>query len=215
MFEIILDTYSEKYHQKKGIKFLSRAKYQKSLHHFEKALLINDSTVNNFYYSISLIALNRHSEAITFLEKIIDSHTNDILISSTLTECYLAVREWEKAEHLADYLLEKFKENTFIQKLHSITNDVVLREKYAAAKESFYKTIENMDNKDYEAAFLEINKAIEMDEENASYYFLAGTILMQANRKKEEYVLYYEKAVLLAPKNESYKKHLRYVKTRL
>ncbi|MCL2063757.1 MAG: CDC27 family protein [Candidatus Cloacimonetes bacterium] len=234
MIENIKNNFSLKYHQKKGMKYLSQGLYKKAILNFEKALLLDDSIENYFYFSVCLIALNRHIEAIGYLEKIIDLQADNILVSATLIECYLVVREWEKADRLVNYLKNNNNTNQYIKDLITLVDDPVLREKYATAKESFFKAIDFYDNKDFESAFQSIKLAIDLDEQNAAYYFFAGTILihiLKRNKKspdssgmtftkdkleqtRQEMLLLFEKSVLLAPQNEGYKKHLQYVKTR-
>ena len=227
MIENFLNTLIVKYHQRRGLHFLNLSRYKKAILHFEKALLLNDSVENFFYFSICLIALNKHQEAISYLERIMDRQTEDILISSSLMECYLVVREWEKGERLANYLAEKFPTNTFVQKLKSIIIDPIKREKYATAKESFFTAVDFIEKKEYDAAFEAIKTAIDLDESNAAYYYLAGTILLKPHPRRmsgdaawkvafpvQDHLYYFEKAVLLAPQNESYKRHLQYLKTK-
>ena len=214
MLKDILDKLKEKYHQRLGLRSLHRSEYIKAHYHFEKILKINNSYLNYFYYSVVLIALNRQEQAITYLEKIIDTHSEDILIAVTLAECYMVVREWAKAEDLLTYLNKKFPNNTTVKFLFETCKNTISREKYACGKEYFIKAKNNTDIKDFDAALEDINKAIELNEANASYYFYAGYIALQGKKNKEQVEAYFENAVFLAPQNESFKKQLQYVKTR-
>jgi len=204
----------EKYHQKKGIRLLGRSRYKEAFQQFERALLLNDSTVNYFYYSVCLISMNRHRQAIGYLEKIFDKHDDMILISTTLAECYLVVRDWCKADDFLGFLVNKYSENVFIKRLWDISQDPILREKYASSKEYFYKAVEELEIKNYTAALEQIKQAIVIDELNSVYYFFAGIILLQAKSPKHEVEDYLEKALALSPYNEQYKKKLHWVKTR-
>jgi len=213
MLSHYVNVFLEKYHQRRGLRLIRRSQYKKAAYHFERALLLGDSVANFYYYSVSLISLNKHAQAISYLEKIVENHSDDILISTTLAECYLVVREWVKAEDFLSFLNDKFKDNIVVRRLFDISKDLILREKYATSKEYFFKAIELLDSKKIEEALTNAQSAIELDELNSSYYFLAGVILMQGKRAKAEVEGYLEKAVLLAPQNEGYKKQLRAVKT--
>jgi tetratricopeptide (TPR) repeat protein len=204
----------EKYHRNRGLKLLRLSMYKKAFHHFEKALSLDDSMINYFYFSICLISMNKHRSAIKYLEKIFDAHKDDILISTTLAECYLVVRDWCKADDLLGFLTDTHKDNIFIRKLWTISHDVVLREKYAASKEYFYHASEYLDIKDYDSSYSKIKQAIDLDDSNSTYYFLAGLILIQGKKPKIEIEQYLERAVFLSPNNVSYKKKLHWLKTR-
>ena len=196
------------------MKYLAATKTKKAMSHFEKALLINNSIENYYFYSISLIDTNKYVEAIGFLEKIVEKHDDIVLISTTLIDCYLYVKEWEKAERLVNILMDKFPNHHYVNKLYNITLDIVYREKYVTAKISYHNAVALIEKKEFKAAFTEISCAIEIDPTNATYHFVAGTILVSQKKKKEEIKKYFEKAVLLSPKNEYYKKNLMYIKTR-
>ena len=213
MLKGIIDKFKERYHQRCGLKHLHRSDYKKALKHFESALAISKSYLNYFYYSVILIALDRHELAITYLEKIIHDHSEDILIAVTLAESYMVVREWAKAEDLLTFLNKKFPNNTTIKFLFETCKNPIGREKYACGKEYFIKAKNNTDIKNYDAALEDINKAIELNEANASFYFYAGYIALQGKKRKEEVEAYFENAVFLAPQNEGFKKQLQYVKT--
>ena len=214
MIDSFWNMFLEKYHQNRGIRLMRKSQYKNAFYHFEKALLLKDSTVNYFYYSVCLIALNKHKSAIGYLEKIFDKHNDMILVSTTLAECYLVVRDWCKADDFLGFLVNKHKDNVFINRLWDISQDPILREKYAASKECFYKAVEQLDAKEYDTSIEQIKCAIDLDEMNSAYYYLAAIILLQGKRPKSEVESYMEKAVLLAPYNEEYKKKLQYVKTR-
>jgi len=207
------DMFLEKYHQNRGVRAMRRSRYRDACSHFEKALLLNDSAANYFYYSVCLIAMNKHKSAIGYLEKIFDKHNDVILVSSTLAECYLVVRDWCKADDFLGFLVNKYGDNVFIKRLWDISQDPILRERYAASKECFYKALERLDAKDYDTSFEQIKYAIDLDEMNSAYYFMAGVILFQGKKPKREVESYFEKAVILAPYNEQYKKKLHWVKT--
>jgi len=214
VFADIFDLIIMRYHQRRGLKALHISNFPKATYHFEKALLRSTDHINYFYLAVALIGQHKHQRAVVFLEKIIDDHCEDILISSTLAECYLVLREWEKAERLLNFLYGKFPQNTTIKYLHLLVNDSILRDKYACGKELFFQSVESLERREITQAILHIEKAIELNETNSAYYFFAGYLLMQAKKERAEVEKYIEKAVQLAPHNESYKRHLRYVKTK-
>jgi tetratricopeptide (TPR) repeat protein len=204
----------EKYHQKRGLRYMRVSDHKKASHHFEKALLLNDSSTNYYNYSVVLISDNKHRQAISYLEQITEKHADDLLIAATLCECYLVAREWEKAEDYLSYLSNKFPESILIKKMYDISQDSILREKYATGKEYFYKSSDLLNTKDFDGAIDMIKNAIDLDELNSTYYYFASVILLMAKSPKEEVSSYLEKAVMLSPQNEQYKKVLRFVKTK-
>jgi len=212
MFERYITRIREYRYQKKGIKFLSLSKFEKALFCFEKAILLNNSVQNIFYYSISLIALNRHLEAVSYLEPLMNEYSVELLISTTLLDCYLVLKEYDKANCLLDNLIVNYSDNTLLQKFYTIIKDPVLREKYSLSKEFFYQSIKYEKEHNYEAGYTAIKTAIELDKNNATYHYTAGNLLLKAKKPKEDYVKYFEKAVILAPQNEMYKKQLRHIK---
>jgi len=214
MFGHLIDIIFERFHQRRGLKALHVSDFAKAIYHFEHALLRNTDHINYFYLAVSLIGQHKHERAVVLLEKIIDDHYEDILISSTLAECYLVLREWEKAEQLLDYLVGKFPQNTTVKYLHQLVSDPLLRDKYACGKELFFQSVASLERREIAQAIQHIEKAIELNESNSAYYFFAGYLLMQAKKEKAEVEKYIEKAVQLAPHNEVYKQHLRYVKTK-
>lgn len=214
MIKHYVDVFLEKYHTARGLRMLQRGNYYNAKLHFEKSLLIKDSSTNYFYYSIALISLYEHKKAITFLEKIIDSHTEDILIATTLAECYLVVREWDKAEELIAFLMAKFPDKQIVKKLYDINSDSVHREKYAESKEYFFKAMDLFNKKDSDAAFATIKNAIDLDDTNSSFHYMAGIIQLQGKKNKKEIEIHLEKAILLSPNNENYKKQLQFIKTK-
>jgi tetratricopeptide (TPR) repeat protein len=214
MFGQYWDMFWGKYHLRRGLRMLQGSKYKKAAYHFEKAILLLDSTESFFYYAVTLVSLHKHKEAIAYLERIVEKTDDNILVSTTLADCYLVVREWEKAEQLLRYLKGKYVNNIVIEQLYIISQDAILREKYAEGKECFYMALDLLDKRDMEQSFESIKRAIELDETNASYHFLAGVILMQDNQPKENLEAYFEQAVLLSPQNENFKRQLQYVKTR-
>jgi tetratricopeptide (TPR) repeat protein len=203
-----------KYHLRRGLKMLQSSRYKQAAYHFEKAILLDGSIESFFYYAVTLVSLHKHKEAIAYLERILEKTDDNIMVSTMLADCYLVVREWEKAERLLSYLKGKYVNNIVIEQLYIISQDAVLREKYAEGKECFYMALDLLDKRDMERSFESIKKAIELDETNASYYFLAGVILMQDNQPKENVEAYLEQAVLLSPQNENFKRQLQFVKTR-
>ena len=213
MLKSVIDRIKEKFHLRRGLKYLHRSEYKKAQKHFESVLHINKSYLNYFYYSVVLIALNQHEQAISYLEKIINEHSEDILIAVTLAECYMVVREWAKAEDLLMFLNKTFPNNLTVKFLYETCKNPISREKYACGKEYFINAKIKTDSKEYDAALEEMNKAIELNEANASYYFYAGYIALQGKKRKEEVEAYFENAVFLAPQNEGFKKQLQYVKT--
>jgi tetratricopeptide (TPR) repeat protein len=209
-----LDVFMERYHQRRGLSLLHKSRFKKAIYHFEKAILIRNSHVNFFYLSVSMIAINQHARAVKYLENIIDEHREDVLIATTLAECYLVLREWSKAEKLLDFLRTKFSENSTINFLSETVADPILREKYALGKEFFFRATELLEAKRYEESFQCMCEAIEQDSSNASYHFFTGCIALTARKEKCIVVMYLERAVNLAPHNENFKKQLQMVKRR-
>jgi tetratricopeptide (TPR) repeat protein len=209
-----MDIFAEKYHQRRGLRLLHKTAFEKAAYHLEKALVLNASTVNLFYFAVALVALNRHTEAVVYLEKVIDEHVDNLLISTTLVECYLVIREWEKAEKLVNYLHTKNPENSTVKFLYETTSDPIIRDKYACGKEQFFLAKDAMNKKDLKVAYEHISRAVELDEKNAAYLFYAAYILLMDRRPKIEVEQYLEKAVLYAPQNEGYKRQLQFVKTK-
>jgi len=214
MLNILINTLREKYHQKSGLKCLAHSKFQQALQHFERALVYHASTENYYYYAIILISLHKHQEAIPFLEKILHNHEDSLLIVISLAECFLVTREWGKAEMFLEYYYAKNKENLLLKKMYLIAYDVSLREKYAESKEFYFLALEFLEKKDYLVALLNIEKALELDELNTTYLYLASVLMIKAKKPKEEIAPYLEKAVLFARENDKYKKQLHYLKTR-
>ena len=213
MLQNILDKNKEIYHQKKGLKNINSGDYKKALHHFEKAILINSDHTNNFHYSICLIALNRFYDAIQILEKIDNELDDDIIIMTLLVDCYLTVRYWDKAIQVLN-ILEKKVDNPFFKKMYSLAHDEVKRENYALGKESFFSALDYAENNDFDSAFIQMRRAIALYEENPKYYYLLATFLEKGKKDKEGIEYYIEKAIKLAPDNETYKKYLQYIKTK-
>ena len=210
IFNILL----AKYHKKRGLRFLTCSKFKTALHHFEKAFLLLEDSDSLFFFTICLISLNKHEKAISYLERIYEQSPENILVSATLTECYLTTREWDKAEKIINMLLLNHHQNQLFQKYHTIVEDPVLREKYAIGKEHFYRATDELEKKQFDNAIENVKKALEFDQNNASYCFTASLILEQGKKPKQEIVEYLEKAIFLAPLNETYKKKLHYIKTR-
>jgi tetratricopeptide (TPR) repeat protein len=209
-----INYFKEKYHQRRGIRLINYYNFLGALLQFEKAILINPSDVNFFYYAICLIALNNHEKAINYLEKIVKEQTDNLLINTTLCECYFVIRNWDKATEILIKLNEKASENTTIKHFSEIINDDVKRENYAKAKEFFYNAQQQFTKKNMEKAIQDIKLAIEFDPTNSSYHYFAGIILLKSNADKTEIEEYLEKAIMLSPKNENYKSQLNLVKTR-
>ena len=214
MFSNIFNSFLANYHKKRGLRFIHHSKFKEAIHHFEKAFLFCEDLDNLFFFAVCLISLNRHEKAISYLERIFEESSENILISATLTECYLTTREWDKAEKMINKLLISHQENQLFQKYHTIVEDPILREKYALGKEHFYHATDELEKKQFDNAIDNIKKAIEYDSNNASYYFTASLILEKGKKQKQDIAEYLEKAILFAPQNETYKKKLHYIKTR-
>jgi len=214
IFDSYISVFKQKYHERRGLRLLGSSDFTGSRAHFEKALLYSGNL--NYYFHIAICYIGQHQieRAKECLEKIIDDHYDDLLICSTLAECYLVLRQWEQAERLLEYLHTKSPENETIKYLHAMVHDPIERDKYACSKDLFYRSVEAMQNKDIDAAIQYILQAIELTETNSAYYHFAGHLMMQARREKAEVERYLLKAVELSPRNEVYKRELHFVKTR-
>ncbi len=214
MIKEYFNTFWAKYHQLRGVKMLHRNQMSKAYKHLEKSLIYKDYTETYFYFAIALIGQEKHKSAIPYLQKILDKHPDERIALSSLAECYLVTRQWDKSEDILSYLKQKSPNNATIQKLYKICIDPVLREKYVQGKELFYSASDELDKKNYDIAYEKCLKAIELEDDNPAYYYLAGLILMSAKKPKAEIEPFCEKAVNLAPKNLAYKQQLQFLKTK-
>ena len=214
MLKHYIDLFWSRFHFRRGLRLLGRSMFQKAASHFEKSMLLDGLTESFFYFAICMIALNRHNHAIKYLEDILEKHDDNMLAATTLAECYMVVREWDKAERILGVLQSKYTENLTIKYLYVTVSDPAERERYAQAKEYFFLAKEALEKKQYDTAIDNITKAIDRNDTNASYYFFASIVMLEAKRDKKEVEQYLEKAVYLRPNNESYKRQLRYVKMR-
>jgi len=214
IFENLINIFRYRYHERRGMRLLGRSDFRRSLSHFEKALLYSENQFYFFHISLCNIGLHQIERAVECLEKIIDDHYDNLLMCTTLADCYLMQRQWEQAERLLDYLHTKSPEIETIKYLHLLVNDPIERDKYACSKELFFHSLDAMESKDYEKAIEYILQAIELTDKNPAYYHFASCLMMQAHREKSEVEECLLKAIQLAPHNEDYKKGLHYVKTR-
>jgi tetratricopeptide (TPR) repeat protein len=197
----------EKYYLNRGLKYFKRAKYEKSEQCFKKALDSKHSDHSSYLLATSLIAQYKHPEAITYLEKI-EHREENLLITSTLIECSLVSRNWDKASEIISHIKDSYPNNTLILNFSEIANNNEKREAYALGKEYFFKANQFFDKQEFTEALSSIKKAIEIDEANSSYSYLAGIISVKAKNPKDETIRLFEKAVKLSPQNDNYKKAL-------
>lgn len=214
MLRIYIDMLKLIWYLKRGLILLKKGRVSAALNYFEKALILDNIAKNNFYYAMCLIATGKHEKAIPHLEKIVDELNDDNVVSCSLAECYMVTRYWDKAEDLLSYLVKVLPGSKIVNKLHDYCQDPVLREKYAQSREYYYISINALDSKNIDKALEYAFKSLELDEENSSCHYLVALVMINAKKPKKEIEPYLEKAVMLAPANEAFKKQLQYLKTR-
>ncbi|MCK9329885.1 MAG: CDC27 family protein [Candidatus Cloacimonetes bacterium] len=214
MIKEYYNTFWNKYHQIRGVKLLQRNLIKKARFHFEKALMHKESYESYYCIAICFMSHRNYKYAITYFEKVLEKLPEEKLTLLSLTECYLITREWEKAEDILNMLSQKITNNHTLNKFLSISNDPILREKYAESKEYYFNARDEYDNKNYDLAYENILKAIELNTDNASYHYFAGIILLTARKPKNQLEIYFENAVRLSPENITYKKQLQFIKTK-
>lgn len=209
-----INKFREKYNQQRGQRYLSRGIRDKAYKCFEKALLLNNDYVNQFNMALVLISMNKHNEAISLLEKVLEKYPDNELVLTTLAESYMILRNWDQAiERYMQLNDEHPKHSLYIRNLNR-AKDVVGREKYVRSRELFFKGMELLDEQKYDESLAMLNEALELDPDNAIINNTIGHIMLMAQKKNEEIIPYFEKAVLLSPQNENYKRNLAQIKSK-
>ncbi|MCL1827616.1 MAG: hypothetical protein FWG20_06180 [Candidatus Cloacimonetes bacterium] len=207
-------TFLGQYHKRRGIRLLSKACFQKAQSHFEKSILYIEDIESLYFYAVCLISLNKHEQAINYLSQIYEKTPNENIVAATLLECYIVTRKWELATEMIEHPNFVKSENLTLQTLITVAQDPEKREIYASSKEHFFTAMNDLKNKKIDDALRNIEKAIEYEPENPSYYYTASLIVYEGRRPKADVTFYLEKAIKYAPQNEQYKKLLHHIQTR-
>ncbi len=209
-----INRFREIFYQRRGQRYLSRGIKKKAYKYFEKAILIDNNYVNQFNMALVLITMNKHLEAVSYLQKVLDKFQDNELVLMTLGDVYSILRDWDKAIECFAHLTAINPNNSIYSKYLKRSKDVVLREKFVLSRELLIKGILLQEQKKYEESLEALKESIEFDNENAVVFNTMGLVSMMALKPDEEIAGYFEQAVLLSPQNEGYKHNLSQIKSK-
>ncbi len=188
---------------------------EKAYTYFQKALLIENSLNNTFNVAIALMTLNRYSEADKYLAKIMAEEEPTEIVLLAAAECSLMLRNWDEAEKHYQNLAVQHPQKWEYQNYLKIVRDPVRKEKYVLSKEFFNAAQLSTQKKDFRTAFEQLKEAEKIDPENPNIVNNIGSVMLMLGYNLTDISPYFERAVMLAPDNERYKKNLLYIKHKM
>jgi len=206
--------FKEKYLQNRGQRLLTQGQNKKAYTCFEKALILNNNYINQFNMGLVLIAMNKHSQALGYLEKTLEQFPDNEVILTTIGESYTVLRQWDKAIECYQKLHENHSDFPLYKKHYERLLDAEKREQYVNSRELFFKGLELQEQKLLNEAIESFQQALSFDEDNAMINNTIGIAMSMANKSKKEIEPYFEMAVKLSPQNEGFKRNLASVKAR-
>ncbi len=212
MLKEYFNNFREKYYQNRGQRHLSRGKKEKAYQCFQKALLLDSNYINLYNMGLVLITMNQHRLSLEYLEKVRKQFPENEVVLTTLAETYTILREWDEVIAIYQGLKNEHPDFELYKNNLARSKDPVAREKYACSRELFFKGMAEQENKQLNQAIDTFKEAIDLDPENAMLYNTIGITMMMAGKSKNEISPFFEKAVLLSPKNEGYKHNLAKIK---
>ncbi len=204
--------FKEKYYQNRGQRFLSQGLNQKAYNCFEKAILLNNDYINQFNMGLVLTSMNKHQDALAYLEKVYELFPENEVILTKIGETYTILRQWDKAIECYKKLHENHTDFSLYKNNYQRLLDPDLREKYVQSREFFFKGLLLQDQKLINEALEAFQQAIALDSNNAMLYNTIGIAMMIAKKDKKDIEYYFEKAVSLSPQNEGFKRNLARIK---
>ncbi|MCD4818446.1 MAG: tetratricopeptide repeat protein [Candidatus Cloacimonetes bacterium] len=162
----MLEKYRTKKLQNKGQKLLVKGKIQKAYDIFQKVILLDNSTENIFNLAISLLSLNRFSEAESYFQKIYENYPENELNMLSYADCLMLQRKWQEAIPIFRSLSENNPKNKKYQFYEQISEDVIQREKYVRSRELFNSAREELNKKHDEKALKILLEAYEYNDKN-------------------------------------------------
>jgi tetratricopeptide (TPR) repeat protein len=206
----MIDILKLKLYQYLGYKNLRKGKHEKTLKHFEKALLISQEVSIIFNYVVALSALGKYSQAYPYLSQILAEYgDNEMALSMMLWVCMM-LRKWEEALEICEKIRLQFPSNQEFIHLYDILNNEDIREKFVVGQEYIKAAEEKTLKKKYDQAIDLLNKAIEANPDEALAYNNLASIHFTL-KKKEAAKDYIKKALELDPFNKRYKQNLRII----
>ena len=210
----MIDTLKENRLIRKGKKLLTKGKLEKAYHHFEKAVMLNNSTNNRFYLGLAMMSLTQFAEAKKLFTDIRKEDKENELNLLSLAECNMMLRKWKEAENNYRELRRIFPNNKAYEEYLERSQDIIYREKYVIARELFSKAERALFNKNKEEA---LKHLLEAEEYNPNSTMILNNIasLYMLLKKYEEAYPYIERAITISPNNQRYQKNYNAIKRKL
>ncbi len=210
-----IDNFKENYFYRRGLRFIQKAEYNKARYFFEKAFLLNpkDNEIT-FYLGLSLMLMFKYQEALNYFERIPPDYNNPLMLSS-MGFSTLMMRKWAEARDIFAKLVEINPKNKEYNKFYTLSMDVIKREKFVLMKEKMALADKLMKERKYQEAFDVLNDAKNLVPDDAEIYNYLGIISIELKKDPMKTFTFFEKAVLLDPKNRGYKENLFLAKKKL
>ncbi|MCF7858286.1 MAG: tetratricopeptide repeat protein [Candidatus Cloacimonetes bacterium] len=208
------NNYKEKYFRKKGQKLLAKGNFEKAYLIFQKALIINTSVENRFNLGITLLSLNKYSQAEKILKEIYDIYPENELNLLGLSECVIMQKKWDEAIEFYQKTTELFPRNKAYQKYLLIAKDAVAREKYVKAQELFKQATKALKQKNDKQALNILLQASEYFPEDPTILNNIASLFIMLKDYQKAYN-YAKKAVSIKPSDSRYQNNLKIAKRKL
>ena len=127
----------------------------------------------------------------------------------------LMMRKWIEARDIFEKLVEINPRNKEYHKFYSLTQNVVEREKFVLMKEKMALADNLIKNKQVNEAFNTLIDAKNLIPNDAEIFNYLGIVSIELKKTPLEVYTFFEKAVLLDPKNRGYKENLYLAKKKL
>lgn len=210
----LFEDIKEKRLKKRGQKLLTKQKFEKAYHIFQKTVLLNNSVENRFNLAITLLSLSEYSKAEKYLTDIFDEFPENEINLLALAECYIMQRKWDVATASYENLYKLNPENKSYKQHLQIAKDVVAREKYVKAKELFAKATIELSKKNDKNALEILLEANEYFPQDAIIINNIATLYIMIKDFQKAYKFAMQ-AVALKPKDPRYQNNLKIAKRKL